>query len=256
MKKTLVVLGLLGAFSFTAQAALEWQNLVQELHPNLSDKESVAHFKYKNTGDKPVKITSVKPSCGCTTAAPPQDPIAPGASGEIAATFHIGDRVGMQTKTIHVMTDEADNGNTTLTLKADVPKLLEIAPTFLYWSKKEPSLEPRYMMVKVGEDFPVTKLTVTSTDPEVKAVAEKVPNEKNFRITVTPPKTNRPINAALKIVPDYPKGTPKNFYANVRVDPHPAETAAASPTAAPATTDALSAPAAPAPAASPAVSPQ
>ena len=256
MKKTLVILGLLGAFTLTTQAALEWENLVQELHPKLSDKESIAHFKYKNTGDQPVKITSVKPSCGCTTAAPPQDPVAPGASGEITAIFHIGDRVGMQTKKIHVTTDEPDNGNITLTLKADVPKLLEIAPTFIYWSKKEPSLEPRYMTVKVGEDFPVTKLTVTSTDPEVKAVAEKVPNEKNFRIKVTPPKTNRPINAALTIVPDYPKDAPKNFYANVRVDAHPETAAGASPTATASAPAVTSAPAAPSPAASPAASPK
>ncbi|MGI8431028.1 MAG: DUF1573 domain-containing protein [Chthoniobacterales bacterium] len=246
MKTSLCALALLLSLSLPVRAALQWESLVAELHPKISDKETVAHFKYKNTGEQPVKITAVKPSCGCTTAAPPQEPIAPGASGEITATFHIGDRVGMQTKTIHVQTDETPNANTTLTLKADVPKLLEITPAFLYWSKKEPGIEPRYIDVKVGKDFKVTKLTVTSTDPEVKVAAEKVPDSTNFRIKVTPPKTNRPINAALKIVPDFPKDTPKNFYANVHVAAHvdatePAAAASAAATAA-----------APSPAASPA----
>ena len=140
----------------------------------------------------------------------------------------------MQTKTIHVQTDETPDANTTLTLKADVPTLLEITPTFLYWPKKEASVEPRDIQVKVGKDFKVTKLTVTSTDPEVKVAAEKDPDSTGFRIKVSPPKTNRPINASLKIVPDFPKDTPKAFYANVRVDAHVDATepaAAASPAA-------------------------
>jgi hypothetical protein len=35
---------------------------------------------------------------------------------------------------------------------------------------------------------------------------------------VTPEEAGRPINAALKIEPDFPKDAPKTFYANVRVD--------------------------------------
>lgn len=231
MKISLLTLGSLLLVSLSAHASLTWESLEADLHPSISDKEAVAHFKYKNSGDKPITITSVKPSCGCTTAAPPKDPIAPGASGEIVATFHIGDRIGLQTKTIHVITDESPDTNTTLTLKADVPKLLEITPTFLYWSKKQP-IEPRTMVAKVGGDFPITKLTVTSTDPDVMVESAIVPNEKEFKITVSPKPGNRPINAALKIQPDFPKDPPKTFYANVRIDAHPENAPAGSPAAA------------------------
>jgi hypothetical protein len=236
MKISLCIVGTLLALVLPARAALEWETREADLHPKISDETAVGHFKYKNTGDKPVKITAVKPSCGCTTAALPKDVVAPGESGEITATFHIGDRVGMQTKTIHVTTDEKDDKGTVLTLKADVPQVLAVTPTFLYWSKTQP-LTPRTIDAKVGGDFAVTKLTVTSTDPDVQAVAEPVPNEKAFRITVTPKPGNRPINAALKITPDFPKESPKIFYANVRIDGHP--TLAASP--APATSSSPSA---------------
>lgn len=228
MKISLLISTALVTLSLPAAAALEWESREADLHPTLSDKEAVAHFKYKNTGDKPVKITAVKPSCGCTTAALPKEVVAPGESGEITATFHLGDRIGKQTKTIHVMTDESAGANTLLTLKADIPKLLEVAPTFLYWSKAQP-LTPRTIEAKVGGNFPVTKLEVTSTDPDVKAVAERLPNEKAFRITVTPKPGNRPINALLKIQPDFPKDGSKLFYANLRIDAHPA--AAPSPAA-------------------------
>ena len=50
------------------------------------------------------------------------------------------------------------------------------------------------------------------------AGVEPEPDAKAFRITVTPQEAGRPINAALKIEPDFPKDAPKIFYANVRVD--------------------------------------
>ena len=232
MKISLCLVGIFFAFGLPARAALEWETREADLHPKISDETAVGHFKYKNTGDKPVKITAVKPSCGCTTAALAKDVVAPGENGEITATFHIGDRVGAQTKTIHVMTDETGDQGTVLTLKADVPQVLIINPTFLYWAKNQP-LAPRTIDAKVGGDFPVKKLKIDSTDKDVEAVAEPVPNEKAFRITVTPKPGNRPINAALKITPDFPTAPPKVFYANVRIDGHPELAPATSPSASP-----------------------
>jgi hypothetical protein len=238
-----LTIGLCVCLSLGVDAALVWENPEVDLHPTLSDKTAVAHFKYKNTGDQPVKITAVQPSCGCTTAALAKDVVAPGESGEITATFNIGDRSGEQTKTIRVRTDDPEGEGTTLKLKATIPRLLEFAPAFLYWRRGEEHA-PKTIEVKIG-DFPVTKLDVTSTDPAINVGSEPVPNEKAFRITVTPETGNRPVNAALKIQPDFPKEPPKTFYANVRVDA-PVSAAGAKP----ASTPVASAP--PAPGASPA----
>ena len=166
------LLPLVFAIVVPAQAALTWETTEVDLHPGLSDKTAVAHFKYKNTGDKPVKITSVHPSCGEATV---------------------------------------------LKLKATIPQLLQVAPTFIFWSAND-VLKPKTITVNVGGDFPVTKLNVTSTDKSLSTEVEPEPDAKAFRITVTPQEAGRPINAALKIEPDFPKDAPKTFYANVRVD--------------------------------------
>lgn len=205
------------AFAGPAHAALTWETTAADLHPTLTDKTAVAHFKYKNTGDKPVKITSVHPSCGCTTAALAKDVVAPNESGEIVATFNIGDRWGVQNKTISVMTDEDQGQTTVLKLTATIPRVLEIAPAFIYWSAND-VLKPKTITAKVGGDFPVTKLKVTSTDKSLST--EVVPDlkAKEFRLIVTPQEAGRPISATLKIEPDFPKDAPKVFYTNVRVD--------------------------------------
>ena len=44
-----------------------------------------AKFKVTNTGDCPLVIGDVTPSCSCTVAEEPEDPIQPGESSEIIA---------------------------------------------------------------------------------------------------------------------------------------------------------------------------
>ena len=208
-----VFLSLQGA----AQGALVWESKDADLKPSLADKEAVAHFKYKNTGDKPVKITSVHASCGCTTAALAKDLVGPNESGEITATFTIGNRTGVQTKTITVVTDDQPEEPTVLKLKATIPQLIQISPTFLFWSAND-VLDPKTITITVGPEFPVSKLKVTATDKAIATEVASGPGEKTFRIIVTPTESGRPVNAALKIEPDFPKEAPKSFYANLRVD--------------------------------------
>jgi len=214
---TLLSLGLLWAGLLSTRAALTWEKTDVALHPSISDKTAVAHFKYKNTGDKPVKITSVHASCGCTTAALAKDVVEPNESGEIVATFNIGGRTGVQSKTITVMTDDQPDHPTVLKLTANIPRLLEIKPTFLSWSAND-VLNPKTITVDVAKDYPVTKLDVTSSDKSIATEVKPVPEKKEFQIVVKPTESGRPINAALVIKADYPKDQPTPFYAHLRID--------------------------------------
>ena len=59
-------------------------------------------FKVTNTGKVDLIITSVKPSCGCTTPEWTKEAIVPGATGEIRFEFNSAGRVGKQNKSITV----------------------------------------------------------------------------------------------------------------------------------------------------------
>ncbi|HNR85030.1 MAG TPA: DUF1573 domain-containing protein, partial [Taishania sp.] len=62
-----------------------------------------ASFKVTNTGDKPLIISNVETSCGCTNSKKPEKPILPGQSDEIAVTFKSNPgQTGEQHKTITV----------------------------------------------------------------------------------------------------------------------------------------------------------
>jgi len=77
-------------------------------------------YKVKNTGSFPLKITQVKPSCGCTASDFTKEEIAPGAEGEISAEFNSAGRPGMANKTINVTGNFADGLVKVLRLKGEV----------------------------------------------------------------------------------------------------------------------------------------
>lgn len=59
-------------------------------------------FRFKNVGDKPLVIERVQPSCGCTVAEQSKDPVAPGAEGQVKASFNSEGRSGINHKTLFV----------------------------------------------------------------------------------------------------------------------------------------------------------
>ncbi len=82
--------------------------------------DNVSHiFVFKNTGTKPLIISSAKSSCGCTVPDYPKDPIAPGQKGEISVMFNSTGKAGTQTKTITINAN-TDPNPTRLTIKTEV----------------------------------------------------------------------------------------------------------------------------------------
>ena len=195
-----------------AHAELKWEQTTVELHPVAGDKEAVGHFKYQNTGSKPVRFKSVHTSCGCTAAQSQKEEVPPGEKGEITATFKIGDRTGTQVKTVTVDTDDPVNATTVLTLKAVIPQELEINPSFVFWGQGE-APKPKSIVVRAGKDFSVKQLKVTSSSPDFETkVAET--GKGQFKIDVQPHDTSRDMAATLTIQPE---GSSKTFYAMARV---------------------------------------
>ena len=60
-------------------------------------------YRFLNSGNKPLIIARVQPSCGCTVAEQPSEPIMPGKEGVIKASFNSEGRVGINHKKIYVI---------------------------------------------------------------------------------------------------------------------------------------------------------
>ena len=106
----------------TQFTTIQWLDSVKEYGKITEGQKLEVLFRFKNTGDKPLIIESVRPSCGCTVADPPKEPIAAGAEGEIKGSFDSNGKNGQQHKTIYVYANTKGRQNHELTFTVDVQK--------------------------------------------------------------------------------------------------------------------------------------
>jgi hypothetical protein len=79
-------------------------------------------FEFKNIGKDPIILSNVQASCGCTTPTWPKEPISPGKSAKITATYATQGRPGQFTKTITVTSNV---GTKVLKISGNVEKAPE-----------------------------------------------------------------------------------------------------------------------------------
>lgn len=77
-------------------------------------------FEFENTGNSPLIIQNVIPSCGCTIANYSKVPIQPGGKGEISGFFRSNESdIGVNIKSMRVIVNDK-NENYVLYLKGEV----------------------------------------------------------------------------------------------------------------------------------------
>lgn len=69
-------------------------------------------FKFVNTGDESIKITSVKASCGCTTPGWTKEEVMPGDSGYVKAKYNPRNRPGRFRKSLRLTTTDPSSNKT------------------------------------------------------------------------------------------------------------------------------------------------
>jgi hypothetical protein len=82
---------------------IQWLDTVKDMGTIEEGQKVEVNFRFRNSGDKPLVIERVTPTCGCTVADPPKEPIAPGKEGEIKGVFDSNGRMGPNHKTLTVL---------------------------------------------------------------------------------------------------------------------------------------------------------
>jgi len=126
--------------------ALVYTGFSQTKGPNLSFEKQVHdfgtmkeeagtatyQFKFVNTGGTPLIIQNVRATCGCTAPDWTRQPVPPGGSGFVAATYNPAGRPGTFSKYLYVDSN-SDQGSIRLTIKGEVtPKPRTIEDEYRY----------------------------------------------------------------------------------------------------------------------------
>lgn len=81
---------------------IQWLDSTKSLGKITEGEKVEVAYRFVNTGNEPLVIENVVPTCGCTVAEKPQAPIAPGKEGVVKAVFDSQGRVGSQHKSLTV----------------------------------------------------------------------------------------------------------------------------------------------------------
>jgi hypothetical protein len=190
---------LCGLFAATVLpgTALEWKALTLEFTTAPFQATQDATFQFTNTSRKSVTILEVESNCDCLDAAADRQVYAPGATGVIKTSFHVGDRSGLYERRIKVVTDESPEP-VRLLLRIEVPELVVLTPRSVAWKLQEPAVE-KTVDVEVIAGLRIDFSRVLPTSGGFDARLETIEAGRRYRVHLQPPQTTQPANAAFRI---------------------------------------------------------
>lgn len=202
-------------FILSGASALAAPQLVVD-EPNFSfgtipQGKKVNHvFAIRNSGDTPLTIQRVRPSCGCTAANASSPVIQPGKSGEIKITFDSSNFSGKVSKTIFLDTNDPKSPAVTLTLTGAITEEIQIAPRQLNLGQTKIGT-PKEVTISVTNrgNRPLKLVSAKSPISQVVARIRKdqlKPGETGvIDVTVTPRAEDRMLSGYLFITTDNPQ---------------------------------------------------
>ena len=120
MKKLFFVFAFLFVATLAnAQGVIKFKNESHDFGKIEDGVQATHTFEFTNTGTAPVVISNAQASCGCTTPDWSKEPIMPGKTGKVTASFNSQGRPGNFSKTVTVISN-SETPQIVLSIKGEV----------------------------------------------------------------------------------------------------------------------------------------
>lgn len=119
MKKLFAGIALMGIAVFASAQTISFDKTTWDYGTIDNGADGQRFFTVTNTGDKPLIISKVQPSCGCTTPDWSQEPIMPGKTSKIKVIYDTK-RTGAFQKLIEVYSNDPENSRSVVYIKGTV----------------------------------------------------------------------------------------------------------------------------------------
>jgi hypothetical protein len=160
-------------------------------------------IEFTNEGNAPLNITKVKPSCGCMASKLQQNIYQPGETGTIDLSYNVKNRTHLAQGYVVIASNDPQQPNTKINLKADVTQLIETTPMYLTFNNLEIN-QATAKTIHVKSKIPLlVKTDLLSPDME-NCKIEITPKEQtvtnkgaDFNVTITPSVIGRISNSII-----------------------------------------------------------
>ena len=127
MKKLFFVFAFLFVATFAnAQGVIKFKTESHDFGKIEEGVQATHTFEFTNTGTAPVVISNAQASCGCTTPDWTKDPVMPGKTGKVTASFNSQGRPGNFSKTVTVISN-SETPQIVLSIKGEVNQKVAVA---------------------------------------------------------------------------------------------------------------------------------
>jgi hypothetical protein len=162
----------------------------------------------KNLGTETLTLSNIDASCGCTATLLSNDHIAPNDSSTLTITFNSKQFAGKVHKAVSIVTNDTTNRAIDIKFTANVLRILEIEPEYLFIRTAIDSTGYQNTVIKnVGSDT-IKILSVISTSNLITTKLTKdiiKPSEETTLSATFTPKSNGIVNGNVELKTDHPK---------------------------------------------------
>lgn len=179
-----------------------------------------AVFVVKNSGDEPLILSSVRPSCGCTIVKY-DSIIQPGATIKISSTVKIrGYRAGHLAKAITVTSNAPNDSIARLTIKATIQAAIDVSTNFIDMTGDKGKSPATIQITSLKNNLKVTAISFTPSGEPGKSPLKEMPitvkysfnpmesplpgDLKAYRLDIEPPAVDSVISGLFNISTNHP----------------------------------------------------
>lgn len=194
-----IALCLMPLTGFTS--VLTWDHTEVRTILKPDQEEAKASYTVTNNGDKTLRISRVKTSCGCTGSVIDRKILEPGQSTEIRATFNKGKRRGKNHSKLYVYLDSEPDAVATLHFIITIPELITSKPRVVYWNSRN-AKSPRTIHVELDASYVNELSAINYNESQLSVTKELVDaqNEKHlYKLTVTPKSYDTDMRATIEL---------------------------------------------------------
>lgn len=190
---------------FLHGAALTFDKELVVIHAPPDAKSVVAQFSFENKTDKPVTIAKFDKVCACIGVQVSNGKLvyAPGETGQIRATFDMGNFAGVVNKTVVLWLDNdpPEKPSLTLTVEVHIPVLVVLSEKTLKWTLGG---SPETQKIDVTMDYskPIKIVSTSCTSDNIKVEIKTLEEGKHYELLVTPADVKDPGLAIIRIETD------------------------------------------------------
>lgn len=138
MKKLLAGFAMVGFAAFATAQTISFDKTTHDYGTVKYASEGQRYFTVTNTGDKPLIISNVQASCGCTTPEWSKEPIMPGKSAQLKVGYNTT-IAGPFAKIIEVYSNDPENSRTVINIKGHVEAAQAAAAPALISAEAKPA---------------------------------------------------------------------------------------------------------------------